>query len=222
MSVGYQGKTTNLRREIVATQAAAEQESKMGEMPGEIISFNPQNQTATIKPLYKPKANGTEIEMPELLEVPVRFTRAGKGSITFPISVGDKVNLRPQMRSSENYHDGGEFSTSGSRSFHLSDMEAYLDGGESLSDPIGNFDPENVHMRFSESGDFGIRGSSDGKIAIEGSEGNVYKLLAEAIRLIGGDGLNILSGSSIGNGIHEMQNKSQLLAIADKLDAMAL
>ena len=222
MSIGYQGKTTNLRREVVATQAAAEQESKMGEMPGEIVSFDPATQTATIKPLYKPKANGVEIEMPELLEVPVRFTRAGKGGMTFPISAGDKVNLRPQMRSSENYHESGEFSTSSARSFHLSDMEAYLDGGESLSSPIENFDSENVHMRFSEDGSFGIKGSSEGKIAIEGSEGNVYTLLAQAIRLIGSDGLNIMSGSSIGTGIHEMQNKAELLAIADKLDAMAL
>lgn len=222
MSMGYRGKTTNLAREATAVQAAAEVETKMGEIPGEIVEFNAENQTATIQPLYTPIVSGKPLEMPQLKEVPVRFTRAGNGGMTFPIQVGDKVTLRPQMRSTEGYHEDGVYQTTHARFSSLSDMEAHLDGGESLKDPIRNFDGSNVHMRFDGEGNYGIRGSADGKIAIEGSEGNIYTLIASALRMIGSDGLNILSGSSQGNGIHELENKAAILAIADQLDAMAL
>lgn len=220
--MGYRGKTTNLLRENVAVQAAMETETKMGEMPGEIVAFDAEKQTATIQPLYTPVVNGEPLPMPELQEVPVRFTRAGNGGMTFPVQVGDKVTLRPQMRSSESYHGGGEYSGAGARYNSLSDMEAYLDGGESLSEPMENFDADNAHIRFSPDGNFGIRGSKDGKIAIEGSEGNIYELIADFVELVANDGLNILSGSSAGDGIHEMENKAGMLEIAGKLRAMAL
>ena len=37
--MGYQGKTTNWMREIVAVQALAERENQIGEMPGKVIDF---------------------------------------------------------------------------------------------------------------------------------------------------------------------------------------
>lgn len=221
MSMGYRGKTTNLAREGVAVQAAAESESKLGEIPGEIVAFDAATQTATIKPLYKPRLNGKAIEMPELLEVPVRFSRAGNGGITFPIQVGDKVNLRPQMRSSESYHTGGDHESSDARYAALSDMEAYLDGGESVTDAMPNFDAENVHVRFDSAGQYGMKGSKDGKMSLEGSEGNVYDLLAQVVELLASDELLIKSGSSIGSG-HELQHKAQYAEIGAKLRAMAL
>lgn len=180
---GYTGKTTNQTREVVGIQSQGEREDQLGEIPGKIVSFDPEKQTATIQPLYKPKHNGKPVDMPELLEVPVRFTRAGKGGITFPVGKDDLVTLRPQMRSSENYHTDGEYIASDTRSFNLSDMEAFLDGGESLNDPVKNFDPDNVHVRFDEDGNYGIRGSKDGKIKIQGSQGDVYKLICEAVDL---------------------------------------
>ncbi|QJD54326.1 tail protein [Aminobacter phage Erebus] len=221
MSAGRQGKTTNWQDDVFGTKQTEERQSQWGEIDGEIVSFDAAKQTATIKPLYTPKFNGKELPMPELMEVPVRFPTGGKGGVTYPIGAGDKVVLRPKMRSSENYHTGENDQASDARSFALSDMEAHLDGGESLTEPIQNFDGENVHLRFSEDGSFGMRGSKDGKIAIEGAEGNIYTLLAEAIRLIGNDQLQIAYGSSQGTG-HALKNKAAILAIADKLDAMAL
>lgn len=222
MSVGLQGKTTNWSDDVTGSKTLEERQAIWGEIPGEIVSFDAAAQTATIKPLYKPKFNGKPVDMPELLEVPVRFARAGNGAMTFPVVAGDRVTLRPQMRSSENYHaeDNGE--ASDARSFNLSDMEAFLDGGESLSDPISNFDNANVHLRFDPDGNHGIRGSKDGKIAIEGSEGNIYDLLATVVELLAADGLKINYGSSAGTGGHELQNRAQYAEIAAKLRAMAL
>lgn len=221
MSVGYLGKTTNLAREAVATQAQAEREAQMGEIPGRIVFFNAAKQTATIQPLYKPVHDGQPVDMPELLDVPVRFARAGKGGLTFPVGAGDTVSLRPQMRSSENYHSGDDYTPSDTRSLSLSDMEAYLDGGEPLTDPIKAFDANNTHLRFDENGQFGLRGSRDGKVALEGAQGDIYDLLARVVELLSTDGLDVKYGSSQGTS-HALEHRASYLEIANKLRAMAL
>ena len=218
---GYIGKTTNQSREVIGTQAQSEREDQYGEIDGEIVSFDAAAQTATIQPLYKPRHNGKPVDMPQLLEVPVRFVRAGNGGMTFPIGPGDKVTLRPKMRSSENYHADGDGSASDSRSFSLSDMEAYLDGGESLTDPIPNFDGSNVHMRFDADGQFGVKGSKDGKVAIIGSQGNIYALLTEAVSQCE-QGFTLLGTEPL---IHQSEYANigdALQQILAKLQAMAL
>lgn len=208
MSMGYRGKTTNLNREVTATQAQSEREAMLGEIPGEIKSFDAAKQTATIQPLYKPLHNGQPIDMPELLDVPVRFPRGGYGALTSPIQPGDRVTLRPMMRSTENYHSGEDYTPSDTRSMSLSDMEAHLDGGEPLTDPIENFDNENAHWRFNKDGSHGIRGSHDGKVAIQGKEGDIYDLLVQVVELLGTEpGL-----------VHREQYED----IGEKLRAMAL
>ncbi|RIX97166.1 hypothetical protein D3218_19080 [Aureimonas flava] len=223
--VGNVGKTTNNLIDQIEAVAQAEREDQWGEMPGRIVAFDAAKQSATIQPLYMRVMNGQPMALPELLEVPVRFSRSGRGSITFPVQVGDRVTLRPQMRSSEKYHadpdqaDG--YVASDTRTYNLSDMEAHLDGGESLLDPIQNFDAENTHVRFDGEGKFGIKGSADGKISIEGSEGNVYDIIASMFELIATDELLIKHGSSSGSG-HALQNRDQLIELAAKLRSMAL
>src|SRR5690606_2618443 len=138
----------------------------------------------------------------------------------FPIAPGDKVTLRPQMRSTENYMTDGDGSASDARSFNLSDMEAFLEGGESLNDPIENFDPSNVNVRFDKAGQYGIKGSQDGKIRIDGSEGNIYELLAEVVEILGELTTTVSSGSS--SGVWPITQQAQLAAIAAKLRAMVL
>lgn len=218
---GYLGKATNNLDDVIGRKIQDEIDGLWGEIDGEIVDFDDSKQTATIKPLFKPHHNGKPIDMPNLLEVPVRFARGGDGAVTLPVKAGTKVSLRPKMRSSENYHTSGDGSASDKRAFNLSDMEAHLDGGESLTDPIRNFDKDNVHMRFDPEGTFGIRGSKEGKIKIEGSEGNIYDLLAQVIELLATDSLAIMYGSSAGSG-HQLQHRAQYADIAAKLRAMAL
>lgn len=222
MSVGYVGKVPNTRHDIVAQQALAEREAQWGEIPGRIIDFDAQTQTATIQPLYKPRVFGKPIDMPELLEVPVRFQRAGNGAVTFPVKAGDMVTLRPQMRSSENYHVDDDGTASDARSLNLSDMEAFLDGGESLTDPISNFDNENMHVRFDPDGQHGIRGSADGKIKIEGSEGNIFDFLVQNVEKTA-EGFTLLGTEP--DLVHRVQYAEigeDLTELAEKLRAMAL
>lgn len=222
MSVGYVGKTTNLSREVIAQQAQAEREDQWGNMPGEIVDYDHAKGTATIKPLFKKKkADGTDLELPNLLEVPIDFPRTGNSAITHPLPAGTKVNLSPQMRSMENYDVDNQGTFSDARSSNLSDMRATISGGDSLTEPLANVDPDNTHIRFNADGTYGLRGSPDGKFKIDGSEGNVYDLIATFMELVANDQLHINYGSSAGEG-HRLQNKTSLLDIAAKIRAMAL
>ncbi|MCW7544918.1 Gp138 family membrane-puncturing spike protein [Aurantimonas litoralis] len=222
MGFGYPDKTNVSFEDAIRQTILAEREEMWGNMDGEIVSFDPQRQTATIRPYYRKRLNGEPTQVADLLDVPIEFPRGGGGAVTSPVKVGDKVRLSPMMRDTSNYDEaGGAFAVGSDRSFSLSDMRATLIGGNSLSDPIQNFDPANHHVRFDEAGQYGIRGSESGKVAIEGAEGNIYALIAEALRLIAEDQLQINYGSSAGTG-HALQNRAALMAIADKLEAMQL
>lgn len=219
--MGYRGKTTNSEQENVAVQAQMERESMWGETTGKIVSFDPATQTASIQPDYSPVHNGKTVKAPVLLEVPVRFQRVGGFVITSPIKVGDKVTLRPQMRSSEAFHTEGDYVTNGDRrSFSLSDMEAFLDGGESLQSPIENFNNNNFELR-SEDGKFKLEFSEDGKFKLEGAQGNVLELLTQVVELLAADQLQINYGSSAGTG-HQLQKRAEYNEIAGKLRGMLL
>lgn len=220
--IGYNGKTINREREVVAMQAAGERESMWGPIDGEIVDYDPAKQTATIKPLYKPQHNGKSIDMPNLMEVPINFSRSGQGAFTYPMPAGTRVRLTPKMRSTENYHTADDGEASDTRSFALSDMEATIDGGDSLTNPLPNVDPANTHWRFDPNGNFGIRGSADGKIRIEGNQGDIYALTREAIGLCQ-DGFDWLKLEPALIHTPEYSNIADALqVIVDKLAGMQL
>jgi hypothetical protein len=219
--VGYLGKQTNWNEDVYGQQTQQNREAQWGPIPGEIVSYDAATQTATVKPLYKPLQNGEPVEMAQLFEVPVEFPRSGNSAITHPVPAGTKVMLNPSMRSTEKYHDEDDGSPSDTRSFHLSDMRASLVGGDSLTDPLPNVDPDNTHLRFDAQGHYGLKGSPDGKVRLDGSQGNIYDLLAQVVELLAADTLEIKYGSSAGSG-HALQFQAQYADIAAKLRAMAL
>ena len=157
MGAGYLGKATNWAPDVHGAQDQAEREDQWGEMPGQVVSFDPAKQTISVQPLYKKRLNGVPTDLPVLLDVPVRFPRMGGHIITMRVRPGDRVTLRPQMRNTEAYHaQGGAFAAADARSFSLSDMEAFLDGGESLAQPISDFGTDELEIR-----------SEDGKTKIQ-------------------------------------------------------
>lgn len=218
---GYQGKRTNQQRDIIGRQILNENKNQWGPIPGEIISYDAATSTATVQPLYKPRLNGEAVDMPQLYEVPVDLPRTGSAGMTFPIPAGTKVMLSPAMRSMDNYEAGEGGEPFDGRTFHLADMRASIAGGDSLSDPLPNVDPDNTHIRFSPDGAFGIKGSPDGKFRIDGAEGNLYDLIATFMELVASDELQIAYGSSAGTG-HALKNRAALMALAAKVRAMAL
>lgn len=219
---GYIGKTTNEFHDVVGTQAQGERESAWGPMPGEVVSYDAATQTATIQPLYKPTHDGELVTMPQLYEVPIEFARSGNTAITHPIPAGTKVMLNPSMRSTENYQESEDGAPSDTRSYNLSDMRATITGGDSLSKPLANVDPDNTHIRFNEDGSFGVRGSPDGKVSVIGSEGNIYTLLATAVDRTGDGFLLLGTEPDLVHTADYTQIGTELKAIYAKLQAMAL
>ncbi|MEH7876957.1 Gp138 family membrane-puncturing spike protein [Rhizobium laguerreae] len=219
--VGYLGKRTNQQRDITGQQAQSEREAMWGPIPGEIVSFDAASQTATVRPLYKPLHNGQPVEMPQLFEVPVDLPRTANAAITFPIPAGTRVMLAPMMRSMDNYDADDDGAPFDGRSFHLADMRATITGGDSVSAPLADVDAMNTHIRFNADGTFGMRGSPDGKFMWEGSEGNLYDIIATFMELVASDELQINYGSSQGTG-HRLFNRAALMALAAKVRAMAL
>ena len=213
---GKIGKLTNRDQAYLDSAIDSALAEMWGEMPGEVVAFDTATQTATVQPLYRPKHNGTAVTMAQLQEVPVRFARAGGFVITTPVKAGDRVTLRPMMRSLESYHIDDDGTPSDARRFNPSDYEA-LDGGESLSTPIPNFNATNMEIR-SADGQFAIEMSEDGKFKFRGAEGNAFSLVAEALRLLAGALTVVSSGSSAGTWPHNQQ--APVLSIADKLDGM--
>ena len=184
MGAGYLGKATNWAPDVHGAQDQAEREDQWGEMPGQVVSFDPAKQTISVQPLYKKRLNGVPTDLPVLLDVPVRFPRAGGFIITHPIKAGDKVTLRPQVRNTEAYHaQDGAFPAADARSFSLSDMEAYLDGGESLSDPIQGFNSANMEIR-AAGGLPKIEISEGGTILLIISDACYIRLSSEGVKIV--------------------------------------
>jgi hypothetical protein len=179
--VGYLRKATNRDADFVGRKALSDREEMWGPIDGEVKSYDASTGTATIQPLYKPIQNGQPVDMPELYEVPIEMPRTASAGLTFPIPAGTKVRLTPNMRSMENYDTENDGSPSDGRSFSLADMRATLIGGDSLSEPMKGVDSENTHLRFDAEGKFGMKGSPDGKVRIDGAQGNIYELIADAV-----------------------------------------
>lgn len=67
-------------------------------LPGRIVEYDATTQTATVSAdLQRELEDGdrvrSTVSVPEILEVPVLFPRAGGFSITFPVAIGDKCLL---------------------------------------------------------------------------------------------------------------------------------
>ena len=63
-------------------------------LPGEVVDYNETSHRAKVKPsVLMLMGNGIQIELPELLEVPVLFPSAKSFDLEFPLEKGDKVML---------------------------------------------------------------------------------------------------------------------------------
>lgn len=221
MSAGYAGKLSKLDSDVIDGRAQAERQAIWGEIPGKVVSFDKDTQTITAQPLYRPSLNGTPTDMPELYEVPMRFARIGGFVITSPVKAGDHVTLRPQMRSSEKYHTEGTFEATDARSHSLADYEAFLDGGEPLTDAIANFNGDNFEIR-SADGSFAMEMSEDGKFRFRGAQGDFIALLADAVELDAQGFTKLGTESTLDHTADYTAIGIQLTEIAGKLRGMTL
>lgn len=77
-------------------------------MPGRIEKYDYTQQRAEVKPLLKrAMKDGTQLEYPNITDVPVCFPSGNDASITFPLSKGDSVLLLFSERSLNNWVNTG-------------------------------------------------------------------------------------------------------------------
>lgn len=75
-------------------------------LPAKVISYDSEEQTITAQPVMnEPYKDGEVSEFSEIDHIPVIFTGAGGGVLTFPIQVGDEVLLTFSSRNFDTWWD---------------------------------------------------------------------------------------------------------------------
>lgn len=111
--------------------------------PGEIETYDPTKSKATVRLSVRHRVNGTEVDYPILVEVPVVMPRAGGFNISMPLKKGDGVLVIFAERSLENWVAAGAVSdTGGNRAHDLSDAVA-IPGLQSFNKAPTNGHPDN-------------------------------------------------------------------------------
>lgn len=178
-------------------------------LPGRVDTFDPETQTANVKPLIKRRIanpDGTEFEesLPVIPRVPVNFPRAGKFYITWPLKKGDLVELVFTETSRDNFKagDGEEADPDDFRRFDLSDAYA-VPGAYPESKAIKDFDSDNLALgvddggaviRIKENGDISIIPSGSGKVHV-GAESAALAIARLTDKTIAGTAMALWVGA---------------------------
>ena len=116
-------------------------------LPGEVISFDPVEQTADIQITIKRKQANELVNIPVLKDVPVRFQRVSGYTITLPVKSGDNVLVVFSERSIDTWLlNGGIQDPADKRRHSFSDAFA-LPMMYSQPDKISDFDPDNLQIK---------------------------------------------------------------------------
>ncbi|GJD30023.1 hypothetical protein PMNALOAF_1266 [Methylobacterium adhaesivum] len=179
-----------------ADAASADTESERIDMwtsmPGRIVKFDPENQTATVKVLYKPKLAGKATEIPDLLGVPVMFPRGGGAALTWPVKEGDGVQLSFQSRNMDAWYEKGEAAEADTARMHdLSDAVAHL-GMEPSTKKLANFNNEHTQLRSEDGKNAFTFDQKNGKFKMTGAGGkyDLFTIVESMLDFLAKDKLN--------------------------------
>lgn len=178
-------------------------------MPGRVVSFDHDTQTAVVQPLIRlVKADGAGVDLPPLGDVPVQFPEAGGFAFTFPIEAGDEGLIVIADRCIDGWWQSGQ--PSDPMDFRLHDLSdgIFIAGINSLMNAIPDFDMDAIVMRkFDGSAYFKI--DKGGNIEADGTKMTVKcpttfeKLVTyqDGIAGSGGSNGNSLTGDLVVDGV---------------------
>ena len=157
---------------------------------GEVVSFDPVDQTAVIQ-LHMTDVTSTEESnynnktLAKLIEVPVHFPRFGGFRITSPIAKGDNCivlfaqcgisHWLYEARKEYNF-DEGRPESAAARKYSKSDAIAIV-GLSNLTDPIKVFEPTFLELR-NDDNTQRVTMKPDGEIEIN-TNGNIFQMLKD-------------------------------------------
>ena len=137
-------------------------------LPGVVISFDTDTQTADIQPTIKRKIGDDVVNLPVLGSVPVRFPKSTDFSISFPLAADDEVLLIFAERSLDTWlTHGGIQNPFDFRKHDLSDAFA-IPMGYSQKNLIPSFPTANLEIKVN-SGTGSITITPAGVISITGN-----------------------------------------------------
>ena len=157
-------------------------------MPGEIVSFDPEKQTATVKPLIKEYVYGEWLSLPLLQDVPCFFPRAGGYCLTFPVKPEDEVIIIfNDMCIDSWWQSGGEQTQLETRRHDLSDAMCLL-GITSTPMAVEDYSTNSVMLRNEDKDSYFEIVDDDKTINITG---------AEKINITAVDDINVETAANI-------------------------
>lgn len=117
-------------------------------LPGKIVEFDPQTQTAKVQPMIRRVFKGKEPEdLPVIPKVPVHFSKSGGFAITSPVKRGDECLIIFCERSIDNWYFEGKPKEPNDLRFHDITDAFCIVGISSKPNVISNFDNENFQIR---------------------------------------------------------------------------
>ncbi|MFU3046012.1 Gp138 family membrane-puncturing spike protein [Pseudomonas paraeruginosa] len=139
-------------------------------LPGRVLSFDPQWQTASVQPLIdQVLVDGTRVPLPVLADVTVQFPRGGGFVLTFPVRPGDECLLLFNERCIDGWWQSGEPSEPlDYRQHDLSDAVAIM-GISSQPQAVADFASDATALRRLDGSAF-VRIDDSGTVTIDGSK----------------------------------------------------
>jgi len=164
-------------------------------MPGEIVDFDKDTQTATVKPLIKEYCRGRWESLPLLLDVPCFFPRAGGYALTFPVKVGDEcLVIFNDMCIDAWWQSGGEQTQLETRRHDLSDAMCLL-GITSVPKAVKEYSTDSLMFR-NEDKDVYFE-ITDGKIMNICGIDNINVATQNILNIIAANNINIGTQSKL-------------------------
>lgn len=117
-------------------------------LPAKVVRVDVKKGMCDAQPVLKRKyADGTVVELPVIVNIPIASYRAGQAYITLPLKVGDFVMLHFSQRSLDIWlSKGGTVDPLDPRHHHISDAVAYL-GVYPFTDAPTDASPDNIVIK---------------------------------------------------------------------------
>lgn len=143
-------------------------------LPAVVTKFTASTQLIDCQPTIKRKLNGQLVNLPLLVDVPIRYMKSANFSINFPLNVDDHVLIICAERCIDNWLTTGEIrSPDDIRKHTLSDAFA-IPMMFSQNELISNFDTSNLeirtndgsgHIKITPAGGIELNGNADSAVA---------------------------------------------------------
>jgi hypothetical protein len=168
-------------------------------LPGIIEEFDAITQTAKVNLVHSQRlVDGTELNFPPLINVPVQFYRWGAFSITAPVATDDPCAVFFCERSMDKYLELGAIGKppNDKRFFDLSDGFA-VPGLVPSTKVLSDFNEDELEIR-SDNGNTKFRITDSGKIQIINGSGELISTISDILNQLQVESVTVTSGSSAG------------------------